>query len=488
MPTEFTILPKRWRGMRNNESAVLLQPDEWADSLNFDARFGWSRRGSTRELQAGPVSQAILLARHYYDVDGTLHRVWVNEAGSIFEDTTDIGQRVQPGVFNLGNFNGVIPYFAAGTGAAVVTRTNQNAAWKDPSDSVWKELVGPTAPLKGATFDFGGPRLFAFPGDLGPDSWAWSAVGNFNEWTASGGGGQEPIGNDREDIVAIEAGLETNIAIYKRNHIYMRKGGNPDTWRIIPVSNDIGLTAPNSVLRLGKSHFFVHDSGAYFLNAIGSVSFPSLTHRIQRTWDDMVDNFGEFIRFAHAAYHPRENTIYLWVPNQANRVMNRLIKIHVADAAITLHDNQDAGGSDFFPRVGRGQIEYGANSSIFAIRGFTDDGQAIQARIVSGIFSGSPPTFHREKRWGFRGILHLFFETEDGAQTVTVTPRAYRGNTRIDGATQNFTIPADQISKIAVKMGDESGWGIDFIISSTINQGRIRWLGYAGQYEEITDA
>ena len=486
MARKFTILPRRWRGIRNSESALLLEPDEWADSKNFDARFGWSNDGSIEQITAGPVSKEVILLRHYYDTAGTLHRVWVNEDGTIFEDTTDVGLTV-PGITSLTAIDRTIPYFAAGTGAAVITRASQNPVWKDPGDATWKELTGPPATFKGVTFDVGGPRLFGFPGSLGPDAWAWSAVGDFNDWTTAGGGGEEPIGNNREDIVAIEGGLEANIGIYKRNSIWLRSGADPESWSIVNVSNDIGLTAPNSLLRIGKAHFIAHDSGAYFVNAIGSVSFPSLTFRIQDTWDRMIDNFGEYLRYAHAAYHPRQNVVHLWIPNQASRIMNRLIKIFVADGSVTIHDSKDTGSSDFFPASGGGQMEYGKDSKIFKIAGRTDDGTAITTEITSGIFSGSPPSMDTEKRWGLRGVLHFFFEAETGGETVTVTPRIYRGNSRITGTAQSFALTADQVSKVKVRMSDDSGWGVDFIIAGTFTTGRVRWLGYAGEYTDVTD-
>jgi hypothetical protein len=485
---KFTVLPRRWRGIRNNESPVLLEPDEWADSKNFDARFGWTNRGSTKEIEQFPVSLSVHGLSNYYDVNGVLNRVWINQEGTIFENTVDTGFKLASGSLQLNSTTGPVPYFGVGTGASVVSRGgDRNAVWKDPSDSTWKELTGPSGLPKGVTFEAGGPRMFAFPGDLGNDAWEWSAVGDFTKWLGSEGGGQEPIGNDREDIVAIEGGLELNMAIYKRNHIYIRDGADPESWRILPTSQTLGIAAPLTLLRIAKGHFFVHDSGAYFLNAVGGISFPSLTFRIQKTWDEMVDNFGAFLRYAHAAYHPRENMIYLWIPNSNSRIMTRLVKIYVADGSVTIHDAKPSGGSHFFPKSGGGQIEFGINSAILSSRGLTDDGTAISAEITSNIFTGSPPSFDMEKRWGKRGIIHFFFETETAAQTVTVTPRIYRGNSRITGTAQNFVLAGDQVSKVKVKMPKESGWGTDYIINITTSTGRLRWLGYAGDYEEVTD-
>ncbi|KKK59693.1 hypothetical protein LCGC14_3031830, partial [marine sediment metagenome] len=171
---KFAILPRRWRGIRNSEASVLLEVDEWADSKNFDSRFGWTNKGATQQITAGGGSKEVLALSSYYDVNGDLHRVWINVDGDIFEDTTDIGFNLTGAAIVLADATTPIPYFASGTGALIITRDgSQSSIWKDPSDSVWKELLGVLATPKGATFDVGGPRLFTFPGSLGPDSWAW---------------------------------------------------------------------------------------------------------------------------------------------------------------------------------------------------------------------------------------------------------------------------------------------------------------------------
>ena len=484
---KFVIMPRRWRGTRSNEPSVLIGTDEWASSVNFDARFSKSNEGSIVVETSAGVNKEILGLANYYDVNSLLRRVYVDENGDVYEDGV-LADVFRAGVFTLSSTTEPIPTFATGTGAIVIARgADGKPLWKDPSDSTWKDMTGaPATNVITAAFEVGGPRLFVAPGTLGNDSMAWSEAGDIDDFVTAGSG-EEPIGNDREDIVALRSGLESNMAIYKRNHIYIRDGSDPDTWNIVPVSQDIGLTAPNSLVNIGKSHFFIHDSGAYFLNAVGSVSFPSLTFKIQNLWDDMLTSFGSYLRYAHAAYHPRENTIYLWIPNQASRIMNRLVKLYLADGAVTVHDGKDTGGAHFFGASGGGQLEYGKASEILKIGGTDDDGTSITVYITSGIFSGSPPTFDLEKRWGKRGILHFFFESTLSGESIKITPRIYRGNSRITGVQQTFALTAGQVSKVKVKMPDESGWGIDYLLDGTFSVGRVRLIGLAGEYTEITD-
>lgn len=483
----FQILPKRWRGIRNEESALLLDPDEWADSKNFDSRMGWSGTGSTTIQTWTGGSLACLGLRHFFDKNGVIHRVLVSEDGGIFEDGSAIPLTFSPTAIVLTDAAGRIPSFAPGLGGIVIARGAPfSVIRKDPADDMWKVLLN--APqFTGVSMERAGPRLFGFPNSLTEtDTVAWSAAADFTLWTTAGGGGTEPIGNDRQPIIGIEGGLENAMAYYKRDYIYIRRGTDPETWRIDLATSDIGLTAPLSLIRLGKSHFFVHESGAYFLNPVGAVIFPPLSEKIQRTWDTMIDNFGSYLRFAHAAYHSRERTIYCWLPNQASRVMNRLLKIYVPDGSVTIHDGKPTGGSDYYRQAG-GILTYANLNKVYKVSGLSDDGTSISSTLTPGIFAGSPPTPQHEKRWGLRGVVHVYLEAE-GAVPITLTPRVYRDDAQVVGSTQNFTLVANQVTKVKMKMPTAQGWGFDFVLAATTNLGRWRLLGYSGVYEEITDA
>lgn len=485
----FQIIPKKWRGIRNSEAALLLDPDEWSDSKNFDARMGWSSAGSTL-VQTTPVANKALLGlTHYFDKTGVLHPVIINEDGTIFDDNVAIGPKFSTAAISLTDPAGAIPDFAPGVGGIVIARgTSLAPLRKDPADDVWKELVGATPKFTGVSIERAGPRLFGFPNSsTESDTMAWSAAADFTKWLTADGGGAEPVGSDREPITGIEGGLEDAMAVYKRNHIYVRNGTDPETWKITLVASDIGLTAPATLIRIGKSHFFVHESGPYFLNAVGAVIFPHLAERVQKTWDDMVANFGSWLRFAHAAYHPRENTIYCWLPNQASRLMNRLMKIYVPTLSVTLHDGKTAGYSAFEPAAA-GRLLYGGSASkTFETKGLTDDGTAITSDLTPGIFAGSPPTPDMEKKWGFRGVVHVYLEAE-GAVPITLTPRVYRDDAQVVGSPQNFTLVANRVTKVKMKMPTQMGWGFDFVLSAITSLGRWRLLGYSGIYEDITDA
>jgi len=442
---KFIIMPRRWRGTRDNEPAVLLGPDEWASSLNWDARFGRTNLGSTPVLTL--VGSQVITLDHFFDETGTLERVWADSDGDVYEDNV-LKDTIRAGSYNLASDTEPVISTAKGLGAFFFFIGDGDPIWYDPSSSTYKTLT--SAPVGAGTLDgevLQGPRLLVAPGTLGSDAIAFTNIGSFIDFI-TGDSGEEIIGIDREPVIAIAGGLELNTAIYKPNHTYILDGTDPATWTPTLVSSDVGLTAPNTIVKLGKAQFFVHESGAYFLNAIGAISFPSLTFRIQELWDEMVANFGTFLRYAHAAYHPRENTIYLWVPNQANRVMNRLIKIYLADGSVTVHDGKDAGGSNFFPATGAGQLEFGTATKIQKAVGTDDDGTPITVALTPGIFSGNPPTFELEKRWGRRGVLHFFFESTVSGETIKITPNIFRTNSKIAGVQQSFALTANQVSKV----------------------------------------
>ena len=392
-----------------------------------------------------------------------------------------------------------IPDAEGGIGSLVIARgVDQPMLWKNPGTGLWEALLaatGVTQRPRTLTIDSAGPRLFVAPDSNGPDSWSWSAAGDFTKWATADGGGSEPVGEDREPIVAARAGLGNDAAIFKQNHIYAREGSDPQSWVLHRISSDVGLTAMRSVVRVGKGMFFIHESGAYFLNAVGSVTFPPLSQRIQTTWDAMVEAYGAYLKYAHASYSPRENTIYAWVPNQASRVMNRLLKIYVPTGAITVHDDKPAGHSAF-RTSGVGRIVYGGESGqTFTVEGPTDNGVDITSEFTTGIFSGTPPTPDREKRWGFRGALWVFLEAT-AEITVTITPTIYQNPDASDpdddgvrvGTPQTVSILPGRVRKALIKFPDNMGWGFSMNCVVTQGVGQWRLVGYSGTYDEITDA
>ena len=83
--------------------------------------------------------------------------------------------------------------------------------------------------------------------------------------------------------------------------------------------------------------------------------------------------------------------------------------------------------------------------------------------------------------------MHFFFESTVSGESIKITPRIYRENSRITGTQQTFALTADQVSKVKVQMPDESVWGMDYLLDGTFSVGHVRLIGIAGEYTEITD-
>lgn len=483
----FQVFPDEWRGVRNNLSSLVIDYKEWSDSKNVDARFGWSSAGLTLvENLDNITARQVRSLNYFYDTQGVLHRLATTDEGKVYQDGANQAAVSVPTVA------GYLANVEAGLGGAVLARgTSLAPIWRDPADGTWKVLAATsgTVPKPNVVaIDPAGPRLFTAPGTLGPDSFQYSAVGDFKKWAAADGAGEDVVAEDREPISAMCWGLGANMALYKRHKIFVRTGTTPSTWVIHPVSQDIGSVSP-CVIRVAKGQFFIHESGAYFVNAVGQVSFPALTQKIQDTWDAMVASYGDYLPYAHAAYHPLENTVYLWVPNAASRVMGRLIKIYVPTGAVTLHDDKPALCSAYRPSWPQYVTLGDAASRVYSVSGASNDGATISSQVTTGVFSGNPPTPELEKTWGFgRGVIQVFLQARGSNITVNCTPTIYQLNRTVTGTAQALALTAGQITKADVYLPDAMGWGFSLGFAATHGSGNWRLLGYAGNYEEHTDA
>ncbi len=485
MPKRYQVMPDEFRGIREVRSKIIIGTREWASVKNMDSRYGFSSPGSTflYNFDAG-TPREVWGTAYYFDKNGNVREVVITSDLKIFDE------RVLTAASYVGS---EVPDIASISGGVIVARGAGNSAvWKDPLDDAWKTFVASTgtAPKpRTVTVHPGGPRLFMAPTTDGVDYLGYSGPAAYTKWATADGGGAENIGEDREPIVLLRYGLGDNTVVYKPNHVYIIQGSNPATWIIHLISSDLGVTAPAaSGLRVGKGQFFVHESGAYFVNAVGEVTWPPLTDPIQKTWDAMIEAYSAYLKYAHATYHPRDRMIHLWIPNQASRVMNRLIKIYVPTGAISIHDDKVATSSAFRPSPAPQRVVYGSNNSkIYTIAGLTNDGAAIASEFETGIFSGDPPTPEAEKKWGYRGLVHVYLEA-DAAITVTVTPTIYRLKEVLVGTGQDCVLIANQVCKFPIYLPDEMGWGFSFKMNATQSLGKWRLVGYSGMYEEITDA
>lgn len=475
----FNVVIDKYLGMRQDVSPLVVSHREWVASNNYDERFGWPRVGYV--LASSPPVEL----RSYWTYsrpDATLHEVWVDASGNIFENSAQVGSGVTLGTSS--------PSAAIGNGTIVIARGGSNKPWwRDTADGIWKSLDSAPYAFTVVGMMSAGPRLFGAPGGLGPDSVAWSAPADFTKWGAADTGGVEPIGMDAEAVSVILDGLQDDLAIYKKHSIWVIRGGNPTTWQIIRASSDIGSISPMGTVRIGRGHAFIHTSGIYLINSLGQVTWPPLTWKIQPEWDKIRTHTA--LAKVHIAYDNTEQTLWCWIPatTDTDLPFSRAMKVHLPTTSVSLQGIV-AAASGY--RQDSARVKYGRGTGVYDLTGTTDAGAAITSTFTTPIFAGDPyiplPP-HLEKRWGIRDQIFLLVDSRDSAAlTMTVQPTIYGGDGGINLDPQYLSVAANVVSRIPLTLQPTRvGWGLQLAISVPSSNGGCRVLGILGHVEDITE-
>lgn len=475
----FSVVIDKYLGIRQDVSALVVSAREWADALNYDERFGWPRIGFS--LASSPAAE-LRGYWTYYRPDTTLHEVWVDAAGNIFEDGGLVGSGVTLGTSS--------PSAAVGNGTIVVARGGSSLPWwRDTADGAWKELSAAPFAFRVVGMMSAGPRLFGSPGGLGDDSVAWSAPADFTKWGAADTGGVEPIGMDAEAVSVILDGLQDDLAIYKKNSIWVVRGGNPTTWQIIRASSDIGSISPTGTVRIGRGHAFIHTSGIYLINSLGQVTWPPLSWKVQPAWD--VIRAHSALAKSHIAYDNTDQTLWCWIPavSDSDLPFSRALKVHLPTASVSFQSIA-AAASGY--RQDTTRVKFGRATGLYDLIGTTDAGAAITATFTTPIFAGDPyipVQLHIEKRWGLRDQIFLLVESQESSTlTMQVTPIVYTGDGGVSLTVQSVSVAPRAVSRIPITLQPtQVGWGIQLVCSVASSAGGCRVLGILGHVEDITE-
>lgn len=475
----FKLLVDKWLGVRQDLPPVMVSEKEWVDALNVDDRFGWTRLGSRY-----PTTTSAELRGYwtYRRPDGTLHEVWVDTSGTIYEDNASVGSGVTLGA--------QAPSAVSGNGTIVIARSGgRKPWWRDTADGAWKELTGAPFAFDVVGIMSRGPRLVGAPGGVGPDSIAWSAPGNFTDFTTGGTGGVEVIGSDSSPIRILLDGLQDDFAVYKDDEIWVIRGGDPTSWEVIRASTDIGCISATGAVKVGRGHIFVHTSGIYLINSLGQVSWPPLTWKVQPFWDTIKQS--ALLRLTHISYDSTEQTLWAWVPTASSSGLpfSQLIKIHLPTASVTLH-TLSAGASGYHPVSAI--MKYSSSTSLLSVGGFTDNGSPINSSITLPILVGGETLraqMEVHKRWGLRDRIYLLIESRDSATlSLTVAPTIYTDATHVTLTPQTLSVPPNALSRLPVILQPSTiGWGLQLTISGASSAGGWRLVGVSGMYEDISD-
>jgi len=462
--TSFTVQPKGWRGVRDNEPANKVLDEEWVDARNVDSRIGGRRQGLV-EVSRNEADAKILGLNAYRRPDGSLHLASVNGNGKIFDDVTSAMTGLSTTAYPL-----VVP----GNGTVFVFNGVDRPRWRDPADNVWKEFNVPSGWIpKYATYHPLNKRIYVAPTTAGVDYYAWSNAdftGSTLSFTAPGGGA-EYIGGHREPIMGIHHGLGDDTCIFTTDHIYQIRGLDPSDWRVRFVSGDIGCVSARTIALIGHGLFFMHTSGCYLVNAVGAVTFPPLTNPKQNAWDTLVKTYGNYLQYAHAAWSASEHTIYLFVPTSAASDMGQLWKFYLPDGSLSVHD---VAAVSCCPYSGQRVYIGRADGRICS---FLGDDLDLTAPITGWLRSKVYGDVGRVYDWGVQQKMVVMFKPLTGG-TVRVQPTIYAQHERgvVNGVLQtvNLDQTGDEI-RATIYLPESPGWGLQLYIEG---ESAWRWQGF----------
>ena len=474
-PFSLSVKPKSWKGVRDNEAPSRILDEEWVDSREVDARLGKRRKGMVQIAQPEGAVQARAVVQ-YLRPDGTRHRLVFTSSGKLWDDSTEVLTGL-----SIANF----PFITPGHGTAFFVNGVDAPRWRDPADSTWKALQGVPADWKPkyATFHPLNKRLYIAPTAAGVDYYAWSNadfVGT-NASFVSPGGGAEYVGGNREPITGIMHGLGDDTCIFTTDHVFQLRGLDPSNWRPRFVSGDIGLTAPRAMANLGHGIAFLHTSGLYLVNAVGAVTFPSLTEPKQRAWDVLRKTYEAYLQHAHLCWSSDEHTIYLFLPTSSSDLMGQLWKFYLPDGSISIHDV--VAYHCWYEPPGKVVLAR-ADGKIVDILGGSDDlGTPITGWLRTKIYGDT----RRIRHWGVQQEQKMVVCFRPLSGTVKVKPIIYRQHERgiIEGTLQSINLnqTGDEI-RATITLPSDPGWGLQLYIEGT-NEWEFFGFDVEGEEESL---
>ena len=84
--------------------------------------------------------------------------------------------------------------------------------------------------------------------------------------------------------------LEDRLILFRQNSIVQLQGHSFYQYSLDELIDNVGLTAPRSVVRIGNTVYFYHSTGVYTLSAFGGVSSQPLSFSIRKSLDSFMVN------------------------------------------------------------------------------------------------------------------------------------------------------------------------------------------------------
>ena len=132
-----------------------------------------------------------------------------------------------------------------------------------------------------------GQRLYGIGDAVNPDRLWYSLFYRLTTWPYSQFISVPSHGTDWfVDLLT----LGDRLILFRQNSIVQLQGHSFYQYSFDELINNVGLTAPRSVARVGNTVYFYHSTGVYTLSAFGGVSSQPLSFAIQKSLDSFMVN------------------------------------------------------------------------------------------------------------------------------------------------------------------------------------------------------
>jgi hypothetical protein len=285
---------------------------------------------------------------------------------------------------------GTTPKQLIGTAATFTTLTNVSPDW-----------AGADAPLGGCLHDF---RMVAFGVDSYPHNIYFSTLTDLSDFTSSGAKAMSVYPGDGGKIVAGLSYLDTVLAIFKSNGIYLVDTEDL-TLPVNPafrVTNVLGAAGPNALTKVNGDIWFISDQGRiHSLTQLRGDIDPKqsdLTHQLQLTEYTRREIDLSRIKWATLYFdHLRQEVIYSFTRKGSNTVNDTCIVIRLPSEQNPPMVSLDSRGTFYNALWSRTDVE-GRNEVLCAGDGgqvltFNDINKNVLGDPYTGTFSHPPTDF-----------------------------------------------------------------------------------------------
>jgi hypothetical protein len=254
-----------------------------------------------------------------------------------------------------------------------------------------------------------------------PDSMYGSAIDDVTSWPIEIP--TYPVGAERSGITGFGARRD-DLVIFKRASIQKLVGDSEENFRMIRVAEGQGCVAPDSVLVIRDSVYWLDNEGVWTLGADDTPK--SLTDDTVRPWFTSADYFNRAVfSISFAQYDPRKHSYDLFLCSTGSTTIDRWVSLDLLTGKwFGPHKTgtfTPSGAAVCSDTSGNPQLVVGASNGFLyaAVPGNYSDGAstAIDFEVKGKFHSGDQPD-----------LTHLWLQPTiltkvDSAGTLTMTPQ-----------------------------------------------------------------